>query len=312
MPTNTLRFFWSRPALVWVAVLIVVFATEAMVMLVLPLALPHESSWLAQSGIDAVLLTLIVAPVLWWTVVRPLKKIIEIRTRFAAQLMDGTEALRRQLAHELHDGVGQSMTLLVSGLRSVKSRPLAADATRRLDELQEIALDALSEIRRMSLGLRPSLLDNLGLAPAIEQVALQTSEHHPLKIEVDVHAIVGKRFAEAVETALFRILQEALSNIVKHAAATRVSIVTGFDGHRIVLTIADDGQGLPDAVKKDQANGASHLGLIGMRERAALLQGWLSIDSKPGQGTRLTASIPVRVLPSNSTEPLGPNGDYVL
>ncbi len=312
MPMNRLHCFWSRPALVWVVVLIVVCTAEAVVMLVLPLAMPQESSWLVQTGLDAVLLTLVLAPVLWWTVVRPLKQVIQICTRFAARLVDGMEALRRELAHELHDGVGQSVTLLVSGLRSIKSRPLSADAPRRLDELQRIAQEALNEIRRMSLGLRPSLLDNLGLAPAIEQVAVQTSENHPIKVEVDVHAITGKRFAEAVETALFRILQEALSNVIKHAAATRVSIAAQFDGHRIALTIADNGRGFSEDVKKGLAIGSSHLGLLGLRERAALLHGSLTIDSQPGQGTRLTASIPVGELHRDSPDSVDSPGDYVL
>lgn len=312
MPSNRLACFWTHPALVWLVVLATVFAAEAAVMLVLPWAMPENFPWLAQSAIDAVALTVVVAPVLWWTVVRPLKQVIRIRTRFTANLVAGTESLRRRLAHELHDGVGQSMTLLVSGLRSLQAAPSASESSRRLPQLQQIAQDVLDEIRRMSLGLRPSVLDNLGLASAIEQVAAQTKEHHPIELTADVQAIAGERFPEAVETALFRIVQEALQNVVKHSAASRASIEARIERGGVVLEICDNGRGLPPAERGSLAGGAGRLGLIGMHERAALVDGSVTVDSAPGRGTRIAVFIPVEKPDAASEPPAAGVGDYIL
>lgn len=312
MPSNRLACFWTQPALVWAALLATVFASEATVMLILPWAMPKDFPWLAQSAIDAFLLTLIVAPMLWWTVVRPLEQVIRIQTRFTANLVARSEALRRRLAHELHDGMGQSMSLLVSGLRSLQTASPAKDAPIRLGQLQQIAQDALEEIRRMSLGLRPSLLDNLGLAPAIEQVATQTEELHPVELTTNVQAISGARFPEAVETAMFRIVQEALHNIVKHSAATRASLEVRLERGGVVLEISDNGRGLPPAVRGDLAVGPDRLGLLGMHERAALLDGDVSVNSTPGRGTRIVVYIPLEKSATTMTEAEGAIGDYVL
>lgn len=313
MPTpRRLACFWTHPALVWALVLATVFVAEAAVMLVLPWMAPKGFPWLAHSAVDAILLTVIVAPVLWWTIERPLRQILQIRTRFTANLVASTEALRRTLAHELHDGVGQSMTLLVSGLRSLQSGTAAADWPRRLPQLQQIAQEALDEIRRMSSGLRPSLLDNLGLAPAIEQLAAQTRERHPIELTADVQAICGERFSEAVETALFRIVQEALHNIVKHSAASRASIEARLERGGLVLEICDNGRGLPPALRGGAAARPGRLGLIGMRERAALLDGDVTVESTPGNGTRIVVYIPIEMQATSLREAAEPTGDYVL
>ena len=312
MPPRRLACFWTHPALVWAVVLATVFIAEAAVMLVLPWVMPREVSWLAHSAVDAVLLTVIVAPVLWRTVDRPLRQILQIRTRFTANLVASTESLRRGLAHELHDGVGQSMTLLVSGLRSLQAGTNEADLRRRLPQLQQLAQEALDEIRRMSLGLRPSLLDNLGLAPALEQLAAHTRECHPIELTADVEAISGERFSEAVETAVFRIAQEALHNIVKHSAASRASIEARLDRGGLVLEIADNGRGLPPALRGGAAVGPGRLGLIGMRERAALLDGEATVESTPGKGTRIVVCIPIEKPTHVLEEAVQPSGDYVL
>ena len=111
---------WQYPVAVWLMLLGVVFATEYVVMLVLPLVLAKHSSRALEAGVDAVLLTVMLAPALWWTIVRPLTEVIRLRTQFLADLFAHIEQDRRQTAHELHDGVGQSLTLLISGLRSAK------------------------------------------------------------------------------------------------------------------------------------------------------------------------------------------------
>jgi signal transduction histidine kinase len=275
---------------VWLAVLILIFGAEYAVMLALPWLLPSDLSWFSKSVVDAVLLTIVVAPVLWATVVRPLQQVLSIRTWYLTELFSNLEAERRRMAHELHDGVGQSLTMLVSGLRTLQAHPDKTDLAQRLTGLQQAAEVALKDIRQLALGLRPSLLDDLGLAPAIEQVAADVQDnHYPLELAVDVNCVTGKRLPDSVETAVFRIFQEVLNNTVKHSAARRASVQVRIEGARVVLQMTDDGRGF-DVGKL--APGAGHLGLLGMRERASLLGGILEVDSQPGHGTRVTVAIP--------------------
>jgi two-component system sensor histidine kinase UhpB len=280
--------------MVWLLVLAVIFAAEYTVMLVLPW-LPGQPSWLVESVVDCVLLTIVVAPVLWWTVVRPLQQAIRIRTRFLTELFSSIEAEQRRVAHELHDSVGQSLTLLLSGLRTLGEDPKQPDLPQRLQQFQELGQLALRDIRQITLGLRPSLLDDFGLAPAIELLAERVQETIQLELTVDVAAIAGKRFSEELETAVFRIVQEALNNVVKHAAAQRASVRVQFDGNQIVVEVRDNGRGFDQTRLADMPPGLGHLGLLGMRERATLLGGSLACDSHPGHGTRVTATIPAGV-----------------
>lgn len=226
----SLAGFWAHPARVWLVVLLVIFTTEYAVMLVLPWLFPTDLSWFLESVVDSVLLTIVVAPVLWGTVVRPLQQVISIRTQYLAELFSNIETERRRMAHELHDGVGQSLTMLVSGLRTLRASPNHPDLPQRSLALQQIAEVALKDIRQLALGLRPSLLDDLGLAPAIEQVAAEVQEnHYPLELTVDVDGVSGKRLPDSVETVVFRIFQEVLNNTVKHSGARRASVQVRLD-----------------------------------------------------------------------------------
>jgi signal transduction histidine kinase len=291
---TSLSGLFSHPARVWFAVLGMIFAVEYGVMLALPLVFPLHLSWVAESAVDAVLLTVVVAPILWWTVVRPLQHIIRIRTQYLADLIATVEAERRRIAYELHDGVGQSLTMLVSGLRTMHGSPDQQDLPQRMLDLQQVALVALKDLRQLAGGLRPSLLDDLGLAPAIEQVAVNVHENHPpLELIVNVEEVAGKRLPEAVETAVFRIFQEALNNIVKHSAATNGLVRICLASDSVVLEVSDDGRGFDPHGRVQATKGQAHLGVLGMRERASLLGGTLSINAAPGGGTQVTASIPL-------------------
>jgi signal transduction histidine kinase len=286
----------DHPARVWIIVLALIFAAEYCVMLALPFVFPEHVSWFAESAVDAVLLTLVVAPLLWATLVRPLQHIIRIRTRYLADLFSTIEAERRRIAYELHDGVGQSLTLLVSGLRTLHANPEKQDLAPRLLELQQVSQVALKDLRQLALGLRPSLLDDLGLAPAIEQVAANMVENHrPIELTVDVAEIAGRRLPDEVETAVFRIFQEAMNNVMKHADASRASVRIHLEDGRVVVRVSDDGRGFDPLTTRDQAPNSGHMGVISMRERATLLGGTFAIDSRFSGGTRITAVIPAGV-----------------
>jgi signal transduction histidine kinase len=270
--------------------LAVVFVTEYAVMLVLPRVLHEGYSRAFEAGVDAIILTLIVAPVMWWTIVRPLTEAIRLRTQFLTDLFEQIEQDRRQTAHELHDGVGQSLTLLISGLRSAKSCRANAECSGRVNDFQRLAEDALKEVRRLSLSLRPSLLDDLGLAPALERLVEDIRTHYAAEISLEIKDVVDVQLPDDVATAIFRIAQEALSNVMKHSQARHVTVALRRNNGNVLVEIADDGCGIDPA--RLAAMPAGHLGLKGMRERATLLGGTFDLQSASGKGTRIIAALP--------------------
>lgn len=285
---NTAR--WREPLRVWLIVLVTVFAAETCVMIALPSILPAEPTRTFEAAVDAMLLTLVLAPVLWWLLLRPLREANRARAEFLGELFTSIEADRRQTALELHDGVGQSLSLLVSGLRSAASEATDSETVRRYRDLKGLAKSALVDVKRLALGLRPSVLDDLGLAPALERLADDVRENHPITLALDLIAVADLRLPNAVESAAFRIAQEALANVVAHSKARHVDIVIRLSRLYLELVIADDGVGISPDVLAGGRTG--HLGLTGMRERATLLDGEFSVHSVVGQGTRITVRLP--------------------
>ena len=283
--------FWLYPAAVWLAVLAIIFATEYVVMLALPRLLPPKAPKLLEPFVDAVILIAVLAPVIWWTVVRPLREVIRLRTQFLTDLFSRIETDRRGTAHELHDGVGQSLSLLVSGLRTAHESAAAPETAARCEHFLQLAQQALKDVKRLALGLRPSILDDLGLAPALERLASDVRENYPIELTLDASEVAGQRFAEPVETAAFRIVQEALANVVTHSGAKTASVTVGRRGGQLAIEVTDDGCGFDPADARLQSTG--HLGLIGMRERAKLLGGTFALHSARGRGARVSAAIPV-------------------
>lgn len=285
------HWFWLYPAAVWLGVLAAIFVTEYTVMLVLPWLLPSQPRRILEASVDAVLLVAVVAPLIWWTVVRPLKEVIRLRTQFLIDLFARIEKDRQGTAYELHDGIGQSLSLMVSGLRTAHESATDPEAAARSERLLKLARQALTDVKRLALGLRPSLLDELGLAPALERLVGNVQENHAMELSLEAADVAGLRFAEPIETAVFRIVQEALANVVVHSGAKTASVVIHRRGGELTVTIADDGRGFDPADAKVEK--AGRLGLIGMRERATLLGGKFAIQSAPGDGTRVTATIPL-------------------
>lgn len=281
---------WLYPVAVWLALLAILFATEWAVMLALSWVIPENANRVLDTTLDALILTLLLAPLLWLTIVRPLREVIRLRTQFLADLFVRIETERKHTAYELHDGVGQPLTLLISGLRSAAACRRTGECSERVDHFQRLAEDALAEIRRVSRGLRPSLLDDLGLAPALERLADDLRASQPVAVALDLREIVGKKFPEPVGVAVFRIVQEALSNVARHSGARHAAVSVRHSDGRILVEVKDDGCGIEPP--RLRALGGDHLGLRGMRERAGLLGGSAAVDSAPGRGTRLTVTLP--------------------
>jgi signal transduction histidine kinase len=280
----------GEPLRVWLVILALMFLTEVGIMLALPSVLPSNSHALLEATVDSVLLTTVVAPLLWRLLVHPLRSAERTRAAFLAELFTSIEADRRQTARDLHDGIGQSLSLLVSGLRSSISLDTDPDVVRRHTELKHLAKQTLAEVKRLALGLRPSLLDDLGLEPALERLATDLREHTPIDITFDATAACEERFPSEVETALFRIAQEALANIAEHSRAKSATVTMRLPENEVELEVEDDGVGISPEILEHGKPG--HMGLTGMRERATLLGGSLTIHSTPGRGTRVLARIP--------------------
>jgi signal transduction histidine kinase len=167
------------------------------------------------------------------------------------------------------------------------------DARGGARELRGVTARALEEVRQLARGLRPIALDELGLAAALEQYAAEYARAQGIRVEVQVRGVEAGRLPAAVETALYRIVQEALTNAAKHAAAQTVSIVVRRHGPAVLAIVADDGCGFDVKATLGTSGSRAGLGLHGMQERAASLGGSVTIESTPGEGTTVYARIPL-------------------
>jgi signal transduction histidine kinase len=196
-------------------------------------------------------------------------------------LLKGQEIERTRLARELHDETGQALASILLALKSVE--PQIGEEPVAL--LRELVGSALDDVRRLATELRPATLDDFGLAPALERLTALVSGRSGLDIQLNTSSSVA--LPPEHETALYRIVQEALTNIVKHADATSVSIVVMNIGDTVRAVIEDNGTGFDPANVRQGA-----LGLAGMRERVSLIGGRFEIESAPGSGTTLLIELP--------------------
>jgi signal transduction histidine kinase len=212
----------------------------------------------------------------------------EAMERFAEQIVLLQETERRRLAGEIHDGISQRIVSLSFHL-SAAADALGSDpasAAEQIARAQELAAGALNETRNAIAGLRPPVLDDLGLAASLESLARST----PLpNVQVDT---VSTALPEHVETAVYRIAQEALQNIMKHAGAAHVQLRLSVAAGAVVLEISDDGIGFDPSDMPERAGPVGY-GLPGMQQRAELLGGQLTADSTPGRGTVVRLRVPL-------------------
>jgi len=209
----------------------------------------------------------------------------------AARALGAAEEERKRIARELHDETAQMLAALLIRIRLVQRAQDPEALARLLEEMRAEVGQALEGIRRFARGLRPPALDELGLVPAIESHVRSLEEISGLRIEVACDDVSGDLPPEA-ELATYRIVQEALSNIVRHAHANRASVCVTHDAHRLVVTVEDDGRGF-DVGNVVSTEGGG-LGLFGMKERAGYIGGNVEVTSTPGHGTRVRAEIPLR------------------
>ena len=207
--------------------------------------------------------------------------------KLSARLVDVQEEERRRIARELHDEVGQSLEALLVGLGGVLRLVPAAEQVMQdqIGHVKGLAENSIKTVRNLALLLRPSMLDDLGLIPALEWQAREVSRRG--EMEVDVHSeMISEELPEEVKICVFRLAQEALNNAAAHAAAKHVNVSIFRTADKLRVTITDDGKGFdPERVRG--------MGLLGMEERVKHLGGTLKIDSRPGQGTAVIGELPL-------------------
>jgi len=204
------------------------------------------------------------------------------------RVVEAQELERRRLARELHDETGQALTSILLGLKALEEKLDDEHSRAAAGELRELVVATLQDVRRLAVELRPSALDDFGLVAALERLTASISEQTGIRIDFEP-ALATERLPEEVETALYRIVQESLTNVVKHAQARNVSVLLALKSGAVKAMIEDDGRGFDPAERA-----AEGFGLVGMRERLGLLGGRLEVESSEGAGTTIAAEVPLR------------------
>ena len=204
------------------------------------------------------------------------------------RLVEAQERERRHIARELHDEAGQALASLRFGLRQLENEASeGGNVPARVAELLRTTDAVIDGLHRLAADLRPASLDHVGLDAALRQYARSTAATYGLAVRFKARGFGGERLPAVVETALFRVVQEAVANVVRHARANRIDVLLELRGDRVVAMVEDDGVGFdPEAVEDGE-----HFGLVGARERAEALGGSLTVESAPGAGTTVVVEV---------------------
>ncbi|MBI3763292.1 MAG: HAMP domain-containing protein [Chloroflexi bacterium] len=215
----------------------------------------------------------------------------KLRGEYVKGAIAAQEEERKRIARELHDDTSQALTSLMVGLRTLTDACPSPEVQARAEELRAVASHTLEAVHDLALQLRPSVLDDMGLPAALERYVTECRRRFGLTIDLAVHGLADQRLDPTLETALYRIVQEALTNVGRHARARTVSVLLERRDGKVLAIVEDDGVGFdPASAGKAQ----QRLGLFGIRERAELLGGRLIIESEPGRGTSIFVEVPAR------------------
>jgi two-component system sensor histidine kinase UhpB len=220
--------------------------------------------------------------------------------KMSEQVLAAQEDERKRIARELHDETAQALTTLLVRLKILERARTATEMRRQIDELRELTAQTLEAVRKLAVELRPATLDDLGLLAALEAYAESYSSRIPVRVTFRADGFAQSqneredgRLPPQVELVLYRVVQEALTNVAKHANADNVRVELRRGPDQVVAVVADDGEGFN--VEEMMRSRERGLGLFGMQERLALVRGQLVIDSAPGKGTTIHARVPSRL-----------------
>jgi signal transduction histidine kinase len=215
-----------------------------------------------------------------------------LRRHLLERTLTAQEEERRRIALELHDQTGQILTSLIMTLGMLGEADSLSAVHAHVSEVREMAAQVLREVHDLALELRPSILDDLGLLPALRALHKDFQDRFHLPVDFQVLGLDSRRLPAHIETALYRIVQEALTNVARHARARGVSVLLECRSREVRLIVEDDGIGF-DVAAAMRAGSRERLGLYGMRERASLVGGTLTIESSPGTGTAVYVEMPL-------------------
>ncbi|NOZ29995.1 MAG: HAMP domain-containing protein [Chloroflexi bacterium] len=216
-----------------------------------------------------------------------------MRQFYLKRVIRAQEEERRRIARELHDETGQALASLMVGLRNVEEAPTPEEMRYRLQDLRRILATTLDRVRRLAFDLRPSVLDDLGLVAALRRYAQRYRERFGIAAEVEAVGLEDLRLTPEVETTVYRIVQEAMTNAAKYAACAHLSVLLQAHDGQLSVIVEDDGTGFDvEEVFRSEA-GQTKLGLYGMQERAELIGGRLDIEARLGTGTSIYLRVPL-------------------
>jgi signal transduction histidine kinase len=222
---------------------------------------------------------------------KELKHKEEMRKQLLAKIIGAQEDERKRISRELHDETGQTLTSLMVGLKSVENSTNTNHVTTNIAQLRALAAQTLDDVHHLSSELRPSVLDDLGLAAALKKYVQEYSVKMGVNVDSHISGLPVERLLPEVEIAIYRIVQEALTNIAKYATASSVSVILRFRDSKVIAIIEDNGRGF-DVNGVMASKGEKQLGLYGMYERASLIGGKLTIESEIGVGTTIYLEVP--------------------
>jgi signal transduction histidine kinase len=216
------------------------------------------------------------------------------REALRRQLLHAQEEERRRIARELHDQMGQNLTALNLGLKSLHDADgHSGPISTLIQPLQELAAQTARDLHRVALELRPAALDDLGLVKAVRNLLETWSARCRIEVDFEAPRYDPTGISLEIETTLYRVIQEALNNVAKHSAAKRVSVVLRRAADHVQAIIEDDGRGFDTDSALEGADSQGRLGLVGIQERLAVMGGSLNLESTPSQGATLIVRIPV-------------------
>ena len=209
---------------------------------------------------------------------------------FLHRVMAGQESERKRIARELHDQTGQALASVMVDLKMLENAKSESETSQSIGRLRKATTEEMEAIHDLAVALRPSVLDDLGLVPAVEMLVRGFINRQGIAVELTIIGFAEKRADACTETCVYRIIQEALSNVARHAKATAVSVLLEWRGEKIRGVIEDNGLGFTP----ERIDSKAKLGVLGMRERTQLLQGTFRIESSPGEGAMLVFEMPAK------------------
>ena len=213
----------------------------------------------------------------------------KIRRDFLQWVIVGQEGERKRISRELHDQTGQALASIMVGLKMLEKSADNQDIRNQINDLKKAITDEMATIHHLAVNLRPSVLDDMGLVPALEMFIDDVRKRHQIKVGLTMIGFANRRTGSSTETCVYRIVQEAVLNVIRHARAGEIKVLLEWRPDQIRGVVEDDGRGFdPETITI-----TDRLGLYGMTERAELLGGSLRIESEPGQGTMVAFSLPI-------------------